>query len=160
MTDIERIAVQEETLQFEQFNADTAWELGNRLKKALEARKAAAAIDIQLHGQPLFFFAMPGTTPDNADWIRRKRNTTARFHQSSYALGLKLKEQNTTLTEKVGVEHRDYATHGGCFPIKLRGTGCIGTITVSGLPQREDHNVIVEVLAEWLGYSVDALRLD
>ncbi len=79
---------------------------------------------------------MAGTTPDNVDWIRRKRNVVQRFHRSSYAIGLQLAKQQTTLTEQVGVDARDYAAHGGCFPIRLHGTGCIGTITVSGLPQR------------------------
>ena len=39
-----------------------------------------------------------------------------------------------------------YAAHGGAFPILLRGTGCIGTVAVSGLPQLEDHRLVVEVL--------------
>ena len=39
-----------------------------------------------------------------------------------------------------------YAAHGGAFPILLRGTGCIGTVAVSGLPQLEDHRLVVEAL--------------
>ncbi len=148
--DLARLALQEELLQFEVFNADTAWQLGIAMKEAVEARGKAVAIEIQLFGQPLFFYAMPGTTPDNIDWIRRKRNAVQRFQRSSYAIGQELKKAQTTLFDKAGLNVRDYATHGGCFPIRLRGTGCIGTITISGLPQREDHNVIVDVLASWL----------
>jgi L-alanine-DL-glutamate epimerase-like enolase superfamily enzyme len=59
MPDIEQIALQEQRLQFEHFDAATAWELGTLLKTAAERRGVAVAIDIQLHGQPLFFFAMP-----------------------------------------------------------------------------------------------------
>jgi uncharacterized protein (UPF0303 family) len=158
--DLARIALQEERLQFDGFDATTAWTLGTRLRGVAEARGAAVAIDIQLHGQPLFFYAMPGTTPDNSDWIRRKRNVVLRYHRSSYAVGLRLEQQQTTLYEKVGLDPRDYAPHGGCFPLKLRGTGCIGTITVSGLPQREDHGLIVEVLAELLEQPLDELALD
>jgi uncharacterized protein (UPF0303 family) len=50
---------------------------------------------------------------------------------------------------------RDYASHGGCFPLLLESTGCVGTITVSGLPQRDDHYLIVEVLAAQLGVVLD-----
>jgi uncharacterized protein (UPF0303 family) len=159
-TDLERIALQEERLRFRSFDADTAWQVGTRLRAAAEARGLAVAIDIQVNGHPLFFAAMPGTTPDNVDWIRRKRNVVQRFHHSSYAIGLRLQKQQTTLTEQVGVALGDYATHGGCFPIFLHGTGCIGTITVSGLPQRADHELVVEVLAGFLELPLAELALD
>ena len=158
--DIERVALQEERLRFPSFDADMAWTVGTRLRAVAEARGLAVAIDIQVNGHPLFFTAMPGTTPDNVDWIRRKRNVVQRFHRSSYAIGLRLRKQQTTLTEQVGVDARDYAPHGGCFPIKLHGTGCIGTITVSGLPQRADHGLIVEILAELLEQPLDELALE
>ena len=160
MPDLERIALQEQRLQFERFDATTAWALGTRLKEAAVARGVAVAIDIQLHGQPLFFYAMPGTTPDNVDWIRRKRNVVLRFQRSSYAVGLHLQQQQATLEARLGVDTRDYAAHDGCFPLNLRSTGCIGTITVSGLPQRQDHELVVEVLAQLLGQPFSELALD
>ncbi len=158
--DLERIALQEQRLQFSAFDATAAWNVGGRIRELAAARGSAVAIDIQVNGLPLFFAAMPGATPDNVDWIRRKRNATQRFHRSSYALGLQLRREQTTLTEKLGVNASDYATHGGCFPIILQGTGCIGTITVSGLPQRSDHEMIVEVLAEVLGQPLPELALN
>lgn len=158
-TDLALLALQEEELQFDSFNTDTAWQLGTLLKEAVEARGKAVAIDIQLFGHPLFFYAMPGTTPDNIDWIRRKRNVVERFHQSSYAVRLALKKKQTTLTDQAGLALRDHAAAGGGFPIRLRGSGCIGAITISGVPMREDHGIIVEVLAKWLGRSADELAL-
>ncbi len=157
--DLERLALQEERLRFPAFDASTAWTVGTRLRAAAEARGAAVAIDIQVNGHPLFFSAMPATTPDNVDWIRRKRNVVQHFHRSSYAVGLDLQKQQTTLAEKLGLPVRDYASHGGCFPIRLAGSGCIGTITVSGLPQRADHELIVAVLAELLKQPAEALAL-
>ena len=154
-----RLALQEEQLQFDSFSADTAWQLGTHLKEAVEARGKAAAIEIQTTDFPLFFYAMPGTTPDNGDWIRRKRNVVQRFHRSSYAMRMELRKKGVTLTEQSGLSLRDHATAGGCFPILLRGTGFIGTIAVSGLPMRDDHNVIVDVLANWLNRSLSELAL-
>ena len=157
--DLARLAFQEEQLQFDAFTSDTAWQLGVRLKEAVEARGKAAAIEIQLHGFPLFYYAMPGTTPDNSDWIRRKRNVVQRFQKSSYAVRLSLRKKGTTLTSQAGLPLRDHADAGGCFPILLRGTGCVGTIAVSGLPMRDDHNVIVEVLASWFNQPLSELAL-
>ena len=102
---------------------------------------------------------MPGTTPDNADWIRRKRNVVERYHRSSYAIGLTHQRTQTTLQAKTGLDPKDYAPHGGCFPIILAGTGCVGTITVSGLPQRDDHNLVVAVLQDYLHLAAEDLAL-
>ena len=158
--DIERVALQEKRLQFESFDSRTAWEIGNRLKAAAEERGVSVAIDISLHGFPLFFHAMPGTTPSNSDWVRRKRNLVALTHHSSYAMGLSLTRDQTTLEAKMGLPLRDYASHGGCFPILLRNTGCVGTITVSGLPQREDHALVVAILADYLHVPLEEVALD
>jgi len=157
--DLEKIALQERRLQFTEFNATVAWELGVALKTAAEKRGAAVAIDIRLHGHPLFCYAMPGTTPDNWEWVRRKRNVVMRYHRSSYAIGLKHERSGTTLEDATGLNLRDYSTHGGCFPVILAGTGCVGTITVSGLPQREDHALVVSVLQEFLQVTGEDLAL-
>jgi len=158
--DLARIALQERRLQFRAFDAETAWAIGTALKTAAKNRQASVAIDIQVHGHTLFAYAMQGTTPDNLDWIRRKRNLVQRCHRSSYAIGLKLTRTKSTLQEKMFLDPKDYAAHGGCFPILLEGTGCVGTITVSGLPQREDHNLVVQVIQEFLGLANEDLALD
>ncbi|WP_278810383.1 heme-binding protein, partial [Obesumbacterium proteus] len=77
------LAAEEASLQFSLFNADTAWEIGSELKAEAEQRGVAVSIDIQLAGHTLFHYAMLGTSPDNAEWIRRKRNVVNRFHKSS-----------------------------------------------------------------------------
>ena len=158
--DLEKIALQERRLQFKHFDSEVAWALGTALKAAAEKCQVAVAIDIQLHGHPLFSYAMPGTTPDNLEWIRRKRNVVMRFHRSSYAIGLKQERDQATLQAKLGLDLKDYAAHGGCFPILLVGTGCVGTITVSGLPQRDDHALVVSVLQDYLRLTGEDLALE
>jgi uncharacterized protein (UPF0303 family) len=157
--DLALIDSQEQHLQFASFDAASAWRLGSQLRAAAAARGAALTVDIWLGAQQLFLNAMPGASPDNADWARRKRNVVLRFHRSSYAVGLDLARRQTTLRDRYGLEERDYAAHGGCFPLLLRGTGCVGTIAVSGLPQREDHELIVAVLAAELGAPAAQLAL-
>ena len=157
--DLTRLALQEERLQFESFNAATALDLGLRIKAIIEKLGKTAAIDIGLHGHTLFFYAMPGTAPDKGDWTRRKRNVVMRFHRSSYAFSLGMEKNGYGLTERYGMSVADYALAGGGFPIILRGTGCVGSIAVSGLPQRDDHGVIVQALADLLGQDVAELAL-
>jgi uncharacterized protein (UPF0303 family) len=83
----------------------------------------------------------------------------ARFHRSSYAVGLKLKASNDTLTGQQGLPLGDFATHGGSFPLTVEGAGVVGSVTVSGLPQRADHELVVEALCGLLGRDYAELRL-
>src|SRR6201993_117682 len=95
--DLETISRQEKRLQFRHFDSEAAWAIGTALKAAAEKRKVSVAIDVQLHGMPLFSYAMAGITPDNWDWIRRKRNVVTRYQRSSYAIGLKYEREKTIL---------------------------------------------------------------
>jgi uncharacterized protein (UPF0303 family) len=157
--DIERIALQERELQFERFDPETAWALGARLRTMASERKLGVVIDITLFSMPLFYTALEGATPDNPNWVRRKRNCVFRFFKSSYAVGLSLAKQESSLQAKFGLPDSEFASHGGSFPITVRGTGVIGAVTVSGLPQREDHAMVVEALCEILNKDHDALKL-
>ncbi len=137
--DLALITRQEAELRLSHFDYDTAWRLGNSIRDLALGRNQSIVVDIRRFGhphQPLFYTALAGTTPDNARWVERKVNTVARFHRCSYALGLELERDNRTFSERYNLPEADYATHGGCFPIHVLGTGIIGSITVSGLPQR------------------------
>jgi uncharacterized protein (UPF0303 family) len=157
--DIDRVALQERELQLPRLDAKTAWDLGVRLRKMAEDRSLAVAIDVRRFGQPLFYTALEGTTPDNAEWVRRKSNVVARLHRSSYAIGLSLRVKSDTLMDKYGLPIADYASHGGSFPLTVANAGIVGSATVSGLPQREDHELVVEALCASLGRDYASLRL-
>ena len=157
--DLAKIAIQEDRLQFQDFDADTAWKLGNRLKANAETRGVAVTIEIRVGKETIFFFAMQGAKPENADWARRKRNVVDLLWRSSYAVGLSLQEEQSSLEAKMGLPLRDYTAHGGSFPIRVVGVGTIGTVTVSGLPQRDDHAMLVEELAGMLGVPLSEVAL-
>jgi uncharacterized protein (UPF0303 family) len=157
--DIERVELQERELQFPRFDAQAAWHLGSSLRTMAQDRGLAVVIDVRRFGQPLFYTALEGTTPDNVEWVRRKSNLVARFHRSSYSIGLNLKLKNDTLLERYALPTADYAAHGGSFPLTIVGAGVIGSVTVSGLPQREDHELVVEALCAMLGREHASLRL-
>jgi uncharacterized protein (UPF0303 family) len=158
--DLERIALQERELVYPQFDAQAAWDLGARLRSMAKERNLAVVIDVRRFRQPLFYAAMEGTTPDNVEWVRRKSNVVARFHRSSYAVGLKEKLKGLTIYDSQGLPMADYATHGGSFPLTVAGASIIGSITVSGLPMRADHELVVEALCAQLSRDYATLCLD
>jgi uncharacterized protein (UPF0303 family) len=159
--DLARIAHQEERLQFERFDAEIAWLIGTWLRDTAAARGQSIAIDITLAGAPLFYHAMLGATPNNAEWIRRKKNVMGRFHKSTYAVGLEYQRSNATLEARTGAPLVDFVAAGGCFPIRIRGSAAVlGSITVSGLPERQDHELVVRALAEHIGVDPESVALN
>lgn len=151
-TDAELLAnllQEEESTQFTAFTNETAWRIGNRLAEIAVQRHLAITIDICRNGQQLFHYALPGTALDNDEWIKRKNRVVNRFGHSSYYMGMLYKSQGATIEEKALLDPREYAAHGGAFPIIIRQVGVVGTVTVSGLAQEEDHNLVVSVLQEF-----------
>ncbi|MDP4302263.1 heme-degrading domain-containing protein [Leptothrix discophora] len=159
--DLARIAEQEARLRLPTWNEAIAWQLGCCLRERAAARGVAITIEARLARETVFLCAMPGTAPTNADWARRKRNAVETLQRSSYAIGLQLALEGVAdLEVKLGLPLRDHANAGGCFPIRLAdGGACVGTLTVSGLPQRDDHDLVVEVLAEHLGIALETVAL-
>jgi uncharacterized protein (UPF0303 family) len=159
-TDIARIAQQERLLRFARFDLDAAWQLGNRLRGIALERGTPLVIEVRLARETIFFCAMGGTAPTNADWARRKRNTVELLHVSSYGVCRLLEQQGQTLQEWMGLPLRDYAGNGGSFPLQVEGVGCVGAVTVSGAPQRVDHDIVVTALCESCGQPHAELALD
>ena len=147
---LESLLADEDEVQFGAFTNETALEIGRRLLALGEKDQLPIAIDITRHGQQLFHAALPGATPDNDEWIRRKNRVVNHFFHSSYYMGLYYKSQGATIEEKSLLPESEYAPHGGAFPIIIRNVGVVGTVTVSGLPQAEDHKLVVTVLREFL----------
>jgi uncharacterized protein (UPF0303 family) len=152
---LKELRQQEEEIQFTSFTHDTALAVGMALLQQARKRGKSVAIDITRSGQQLFHFAMTGTTVDNGEWIKRKNNVVNRFGHSSYYVGISLKNAGQTMEEKYLVSSSDYAAHGGAFPLIIRNVGIVGTITVSGLPQQEDHELVVSTLKEFLASSAN-----
>jgi len=158
--DLERIALQERELTLPRLDAEIAWQIGSKLHSIAAERHLPIVIDIRRFGHPLFYVAMDGTTPDNPEWVRRKGNVVARFHHSSYIAAINEKLKGKTIYESQGLPLNDYATHGGSFPIRVANAGVVGSITVSGLPMRQDHELVVEALCAVLGRNYKDLQLE
>lgn len=147
---IEELAAQESRLVFDCFDEDTAWALGVALRETALAAALPVAISIRRNGQRLFHAALPGTSPDNDGWLERKSAVVDRYGRSSLRVGEQFRVDGGSFDADARLDSSDYAAHGGAFPILVRGTGCIGTVAVSGLPQLEDHQLVVDTLETFL----------
>ena len=140
------LAAEEEELQFSSFTNDDAWELGTALRELAGRQAAPVAIDISRNSHQLFRAALPGATPDNDAWIERKQRVVHRFGHSTLHVRQSFVERGTTFEEQSGLDPQRYAAHGGGFPVLVRSVGPVGVLVVSGLPQLEDHRLIVAAL--------------
>ncbi|KAJ3037961.1 hypothetical protein HDV00_001164 [Rhizophlyctis rosea] len=141
----------EKTIVFPEFTSKTALELGNALIAACPPGKCIT-VSIIKSGMLLYYHAMDGCNPDNYEWITRKNRTVNRFHISSYRFGRQMKANGETLADKF-LSDREYCEHGGAFPLNVKGAGVIGTITVSGLPQHDDHMLFVNTAKKYLNLA-------
>lgn len=148
---LDELAAQESTLVFDRFDDDTAWAVGVALRDAASAAGLPVAISIRRNGQRLFHAALPGASADNDGWLERKSAVVDRYGHSSLYVGEEFRAAGKTFEDSSRLDPSRYAAHGGAFPVVVRDVGCIGTIAVSGLPQREDHRLVVETLATYLG---------
>lgn len=139
---------QEKELQFLEFTSDTALKIGLKLIENAKKYTKAITIDITRNGHQLFHYSFEGTSPDNDQWVIRKNRVVNRFNKSSLHVGTELLSLGKTLYEAFNISETDYAAHGGAFPIIIKNVGVIGTITVSGLTQKEDHDMVVDAVRE------------
>ena len=147
---LEQLLQEEHELQFVSFNESIAWQIGCQLVERAQNEGLPIAIDITHGSHQLFHASLHGASADNDEWIKRKVRLVYRFGHSSFYIGQLLKSKGKRLEEAYLIPESEYAPHGGCFPVIVKDTGMIGTITVSGLPQEEDHKLVVQALREYL----------
>jgi uncharacterized protein (UPF0303 family) len=148
---LEDLLAQESELQFERFDNDTALALGQALVAAAREDGLVVTVDVRRGEQQLFHAALAGTAADNDAWIERKNRVVRRFGHSSFYVGVMLALAGASIEEKFLLDGTLYAARGGGFPVIVRDVGMVGTVTVSGLPQAEDHRLVVGVLRQFLG---------
>ncbi|MDB5664124.1 heme-binding protein [Cypionkella sp.] len=131
------------TLIFAHFAETEAWALGQKLVDL--AGTAPVVINIRSADRMLFHAALPGSAPLNDVWARRKSNTALLFQLPSFLVGLRHKANGCSLAGH-GLSEADYAEHGGAVPIQVVGVGVVACATVSGLPQADDHALVVAAM--------------
>ncbi len=154
MTDVDpsldELAAQEARLRFTRFDDDDAWALGVQLRQAARDAGLPVAISVRRGAQRLFHAALPGACADNDSWLDRKSRVVERFGRSSMLVGAQFRAGGGTFDDDARVDRNLFAAHGGAFPVIVVGVGVVGSVAVSGLPQRADHAFVVEQLGLFL----------
>ena len=148
--DIALIKSQEQELVLPALDEHVAFVLGSAIYQRATTEGLSLVVDIRTWDRQMFFAATPGTSADNAEWVRRKINTVRRFQKASYRLVAE-RGGDAMFSEIVNAPATDYVIAGGGFPLRVAGAGIIGSLTISGLPGRSDHGVAVDALCDYLG---------
>jgi uncharacterized protein (UPF0303 family) len=157
--DIALIEKQEATLVFSAFDEAIAFKVGSAIRDRALSENLPIIVDIRSFDRPLFYAAMPGSNASNPDWARRKINVVRRFLKSTYRMVLEQQRPDRSFKPGEGLDISDYVLAGGGFPVTVKGTGVVGVIAVSGLPERDDHGVVVHAVCEHLGFDPHELAL-
>ena len=143
--DIADLEAEAASLVFPRFAEDTALALGHLLVDMARAENLGVVINIRTADRTLFHAALPGSAPLNELWVRRKSNTALKFQLPTLLVGARNREKGETLARH-GLPAEDFADNGGAVPIRVDGTGVVAVVTVSGLPQVEDHKLAVRAI--------------
>jgi len=135
------------SMTFAHFTELDAHSLGEAMREEALRLSLPIVIDIRAGDTPLYSVMLPGATAENFDWARRKRNLTLLTKQDTWSHGQRRLEGHDILDE-LGLDIREYASHGGCIPVFLADDVLVATVTVSGLPQKEDHELALKHLQQ------------
>jgi uncharacterized protein (UPF0303 family) len=145
MTEVEGLEQEFADLVLEGFDEGAAWRLGCRAVEEGRARALPLVVDIRTRDRILFHAALPGSAPLNDRWVARKSAVALMFGEPSFLVGARNREKGRTVADQ-GLPTDRFADHGGAVPIRVRGVGVVACLTISGLPQAEDHQLAMALL--------------
>lgn len=150
MKDLNYYKQEEKLYEFDSFSREDALKLGLKIHEIAKQYPDPVASEITINGLVVFRYFPEGTISDSSDWLQRKRNSVDLMHMSSLGFLAYLEHYGAALEDRK-LDPNDFAACGGGFPIMIKGTGMIGSICVSGLPNHEDdHQLIVDSLAQYI----------
>jgi uncharacterized protein (UPF0303 family) len=135
---------QEKDLTLTSFTNEDAISLGQELLKLALNQKAPVIVQVRIGEQIIFHSALTGSSSENDWWINRKYRVVEKFKHSSMYVRVSYEEKNQSFEEDSGLDNELYAAHGGGFPISVSNIGMVGVALVSGLPQVEDHKMLIQ----------------
>ena len=144
------LEAEEASLILPHFDEHMALKLGNAIVALAVARKSPVVVNIRNANRCFFHAALPGSSANNDNWARRKSNAALMAGHASLLIGLRHAAHNRTV-EGEGWSPLDFSDSGGAVPLRVAGVGIVAVATVSGLPQVEDHKMVVEAIHALIG---------
>jgi len=133
-------------IELDSFSNRIAFDMGVKIIDLAKSRNQHIAVEVCRLNQTVFLYVDDTLPVDKHNWLRRKANVSRQFEESSLSVKNDLKDGNMTLEKTFGLDEKDFLAKGGAIPIFIKNGGMIAVITVSGLHDEEDHNIIIEAL--------------
>ncbi len=133
-------------IELENFDNSIAFDMASKVILLAKSRNQHIAIEIVRLSHTVFLYVDDSLTMDKHNWLRRKANVAKQFEESSLSVKNDLKDGNMTIAKTFALDEKDYLASGGAIPIFVKAAGMVAVITVSGLHDEEDHNIIIEAL--------------
>ena len=148
---LDELLDQERRLVFSSLDENGAVAIGLSILQAATERDLPVTIEVRLRDRVVFRAARNGTDATNDQYVGGKARLVERFGHASLYERLRYEAEGTTFEAATSLAFPEYAPHGGGFPLIIEGAGPVGVVVVSGLPQLEDHALVVECLAKLAG---------
>lgn len=133
-------------IELEKFSNTIGLEMGLTLINLAKEKNKKIAVEISRLNHTIFLYVDDNLPADKHNWLKRKANISKHFEESSLSVKNDLNNGNMTLDGTFALDLKNYLAKGGSIPIFVKNSGMIATITVSGLTDVEDHELIVEAL--------------
>ena len=133
-------------IELDSFSNSMALDMGLRIIELAKTREQHVAVEISRLNHTIFLYIDDNLTMDTHNWLRRKANVAKQFEESSLSVKNDLQNGNMTLEKTFGLNEKDFLAKGGSIPIFVKSAGMIAIITVSGLQDEKDNDIIIEAL--------------
>lgn len=135
-------------IELNQFENRTGLEIGMAIVNLARERKQTIAVQVERLNHTIFLYVDDGLPADKHNWLRRKANVAKHFEESSWSVKQDLINGNMSLSKTFALEEKEYLAKGGAIPIFVKNAGMVAIVTVSGLHDEEDHQIILDALSE------------
>lgn len=134
-------------IELSKFDNRIGLEMGLAIVHLAKERGQRIAVQVERLNHPIFLYIDNDLPADKHNWLRRKATVAKHFEESSLSVKQDLRNGNMSLSETFALEKKEYLAKGGAIPIFVKNAGMIAVVSVSGLQDEEDHQIIIDALS-------------